>query len=100
MMSIAKVQLQAEIINMMTDCSFIINRIEKKNTRNNAQSRILKKGIKIIIIKILEIVYVAIKLKTSNKTTKNCIFRFSNLESGTISRNVKGTNKTKFPKIF
>lgn len=32
-MSIAKVQLQAEIINMMTDCSFIINRKEKKYTK-------------------------------------------------------------------
>jgi hypothetical protein len=42
-MSIAEVQLQAEIINMMTDCSFIINQKEKKITRSNAQSRILKR---------------------------------------------------------
>ena len=40
------------------------------------------------------------QIKTSNKTTNNCIFKFSNLESGTISRNVKGTNKTNFPKTF
>jgi hypothetical protein len=40
------------------------------------------------------------QIKTSNKTTKNFIFRFPNLKSGTISRNIKGTNKTKFPKTL